>query len=417
MFLAELTAPDAASLGIALAIGLLLGLQRERSQAGRAEPNIAGARTFPLVALLGAVSVLATGGEPTWLAAVAFAGVAALTTAGYLRASADGRNVGLTTEASLLLAFVLGAAAAAGHREAAAIVGSAALVLVGLKERLHGLAGKLSAQDEIAFLKFVAVALLVVPFLPDAGVGPYGAINPRDIGNMAVLVAGVSFVAYVAVKTVGAGRGILVTGLLGGVVSSTATTAALARRSRESPELSAKLAAGATAASAVLYPRIVALVAVVSPAFALRLAIVLAPMALVTAVASLRGFFTARTATATVPLKNPFELSPAIWFALLYGLVVLVVRVAREWFGAAGLYVVGALAGTTDMDAISLTAARLHGATASETLERTVVIAAAANTAVKTAIAKMGGTPEYGRRVALALVGSAVAGLVTVVLV
>ena len=418
MFLAELTGPDAASLGIALAIGLLLGLQRERTQASHGEPSIAGARTFPLVALLGAMSVLATGGEASWLTAIAFAGVAALTTVGYLRASKDGANLGLTSEASLLLVFVLGAAAAAGHREAAAIVGTAALVLIGLKSHLHGLAGKLTDQDEIAFLKFVAVALLVVPFLPDHDVGPYGAVNPRDIGNMAVLVAGVSFVAYVAVKTVGVGRGILVTGLLGGLVSSTATTAALARRSRESPELSARLAAGATAASAVLYPRIVALVAVVSPAFALRVALVLAPMALVTVVTSLGGFFSQRHTTTNVPLKNPFELSPAIWFALLYGLVVLLVRIAREWFGTAGLYVVGALAGTTDMDAISLTTARLYGASGDGTaLERTILIAAAANTLVKTAIAKMGGAPEYGRRVAFALVGSAVAGVATVFLV
>lgn len=417
MFLAELTSPDAASLGIALAIGLLLGLQRERTQALHGEPSIAGARTFPLVALLGAVSVLVTGGQPSWLTAVAFAAVGALTTAGYVRTSKDDANVGLTSETTLLLVFVLGAAAAAGHREAAAIVGTAALVLVGLKERLHGLAGKLSDQDEIAFLKFVAVALLVVPFLPDYAVGPYGAVNPRDIGNMAVLVAGVSFIAYVAVKTVGVGRGILVTGLLGGLVSSTATTAALARRSRESPELSARLAAGATAASAVLYPRIVALVAVVSPAFALRVALVLAPMALVTAVASFGGFFSQRNTTTNVPLKNPFELTPAIWFALVYGLVVLVVRVAREWFGTAGLYVAGAIAGTTDMDAISLTTARLHGVSDDGALERTIVIAAAANTLVKTAIARLGGAPEYGRRVTLALIGSVVAGVATVFLV
>jgi uncharacterized membrane protein (DUF4010 family) len=418
LLLAELTASDAAGLGVALAIGLLFGLQRERSQAASGRKGPAGARTFPLVSLLGAMSVLATDGKPGWLTAVAFVGVAALTTAGYVRQSRDAEAVGLTTEVLLLLAFVLGAAAAAGLREAATIVGASALVLVAMKERLHGFAGKLTQEDETAFLKFVAVALLVVPLLPDRDFGPFNAVNPHDIGRMAVLVAGISFAGFVAVKTVGVGKGLLVTGLLGGLVSSTATTAAFARRSKASPELSARLAAGALSACALLFPRVLVLVAVISPPFAERLWPLLVPMAAVTIAAAVPGILSARhDAQADVPLKNPFELAPAIWFALLYGCIVLIARAARAWFGSAGLYVAGGLAGTTDLDAITLTMAHLSGTAADLVpLGRTVIIASVANALVKSGIAWTVGSRDYGRRVAIGLLASAVAGLVTVVL-
>lgn len=409
----SLTGGDAAALGVALAVGLLLGLQRERSQRATGRRGPAGARTFPIVSLLGAVAALLEGGHPGWLTVAGFLAVAALTAAAYVRTSRDGAAVGLTTEVLLLLAYVLGAAAGAGRVEEATVVGAVALLLVSLKDRLHAFAGRLTPEDETAFLKFVAVALLALPLLPDVDVGPYGALNAADVGRMVVLVAGVSFVGYVAVKTVGADRGLLVTGLLGGLVSTTATTVAFARRSREHDALSGPLASGAVAGCAVLYPRVVALVAVVSPAFALRVVPWLAPMAAVTLVAALPGLLAARRgATADVPLRNPFELAPALWFALLYALVVLVARAAHETLGSAGLYVAGALAGTTDLDAIALTAARLVG-DGSDAPQRVVVVAAVANAAVKAALAWTLGSRAYGRRVAVGLLGSAAAGLLT----
>lgn len=410
-----LAGDDAASLGVALAIGLLLGLQRERSQRATGKRGPAGARTFPIVALLGALAVLAGGGEPGWLAAVGFLGVAALTTAAYVRASRDEGAVGLTTEVLLLLAYVLGAVAAAGQREAATVVGAAALVLVSLKDRLHTFAGRLSDEDEAAVLKFVAVALLVVPLLPDRAMGPFDAVNLAEVGKMVVLVAGISFLGYVAVKTVGVGRGFLVTGLFGGIASTTATTAAFARRSREAEALAVPLSAGTLLGCSVLYPRIVVLVALVSPAFATRLIPWFLPMAAVTLAAAVPGLLaTRRGGTADVPLQNPFELKPALWFAGIYAVIVVVAKAAHAWFGSAGLYVAGAIAGTTDMDAISITAARLSGgAGTGDALFRVVVLAAVTNALVKAGIAWTTGSRPFARRVAVGLLGSAAAGLAT----
>lgn len=289
-------------------MGLLLGLQRERSQRATGKRGPAGARTFPIVALLGALAVLAGGGAPGWLAAVGFLGVAAPPTTAHVRASRDEGAVGLTTEVLLLLAYVLGAVAAAGQREAATVVGAAALVLVSLKDRLHTFAGRLSDEDEAAVLKFVAVALLVVPLLPDRAMGPFDAVNLAEMGKMVVLVAGISFLGYVAVKTIGVGRGFLVTGLFGGIASTTATTAAFARRSREAEALAVPLSAGRSSAARSSTPRILALVALVSPAFATRLIPWFLPMAVVTLAAAVPGLLaTRRGGTADVPLENPLE--------------------------------------------------------------------------------------------------------------
>ena len=410
--LAAFIEPVYTNLGVALALGLLLGMQRERSYAAGGARGPAGARTFPIVALLGGLSVLVPGPVGAWLPVAGLLAVAALNVAAYVRSSRDGTAVGLTTEVLLLLAYVLGAVAASGQSELASVAGAVALVLTGLKPALHRLAGKLTDEDERATLKLVAVALLVVPLLPDRHLGPFDAINPRDIGVMALLVAAISFVGYVAVKTAGAGRGIFITGVLGGLASSTATTAALARRSRETPDLSRALAAGATAASTVLYPRLLTVVAVTSPGFAVVLWPYLAAMAGATALAAVLGILASRHGThAEVPLKNPFELAPAIWFAVIFAIVGVVAAAARAWFGDKGLYATAALAGTTDMDAITLTAARLFGGeTEASVLARTVTIAAMVNAAAKTAIGIGAGSREFGRRLAGGLLLSVVVG-------
>lgn len=408
--------PDVyAGLGVAAAIGLLLGLQRERQLQERHVRGIAGARTFPLVAMFGAVTTLLTPPDAVpWITAAGLLGLAALTVAGYVRESRDdATSMGLTSEALLLLTYALGATAMRGSREVATVVGAAALVLVGLKEKLHGLAGRLKDEDERAALKFVAVALLVLPFLPDEDMGPFDAVNPYRIGRLAVLVAAVSFVGYVAGKLVDARRGTLVVGLLGGLASSTATTMAFARRSKASPEHAPALAAGTLAACLVSYPRVMVLVGLVSPAFLQVLWPYLVAMAVATGAAAVAGLLAMlRSPTADVPLKNPFELAPAIWFAILFSVVVVVARGAAEWFGDAGLYLAAALTGLTDVDAMALSAASLVGKGPEiEVLAKAATIAVMANALAKAGIAFSVGSRAYAVRVAAGLLLSVAAGL------
>ena len=405
--------------GVALAVGLLLGLQRERNYAQRGIAGPAGARTFPLVALLGGASwLLASPAGTPWVTAAGFLALGLLVVQAYRRAATGPAGMGMTTEVLLLLTYALGAASLAGHRETVAIVGAAALVLTAMKQRLHGFAGRLSDEDENAALKFLAVAVLVVPFLPDQDLGPYGAINPHNIGLMVILVAGVSFLGYVAVKVAGPGRGLLWTGMLGGLVSTTATTAAFARRSRETPALSKALAAGTLASCTVMFPRVLVLAAIGDASFAGHLWPHLAAMAVTTALFATLGLVALRRAgPVEVPLKNPFELAPAVWFALLFGLVILVSKAAQARFGDAGLLAAGALAGTTDVDAITLTATRL-ASTGSEAhaLVQTVTLAVVSNSLVKSGIAFALGSRAYAVRVAAALLATAAVGGATILL-
>jgi uncharacterized membrane protein (DUF4010 family) len=401
--------------GVALAVGLLLGLQRERHYARANVKGSAGARTFPIVALLGAMAGFCTPPpSPPWVAAAGFVALGILVTAAYRR-SASGGAVGLTTEAMLLLTYAFGVAATLGRRDAVAVAGVAALVLASAKRGLHGFAGRLTDEDEAATIKFAAVAFLLLPFLPDRDIGPYGAINPFNVGLMVVLVAGISFAGYVAVKFVGPGKGLLVTGLLGGLVSTTATTAALARRSRESPELSPALAAATVASCAVLFPRLAVLAFVADAAFAQALVPVLWPAAAVAFLGAAVAFLLGRRdGTAAIPLKNPFELLPAFVFAVIYAIVVLVAAIGAAKFGSTGVLAAGAIGGSVDVDAVSLTAARLFSTGADAGVApRAVALAVASNSLVKTAIAFVVGTRAYGIRVAIPLLATAAAAAAT----
>lgn len=396
-------------LAVALGVGFVIGLQRERVQSKAGVRTAGGVRTFSVLALLGAVAARLPGSP--WPVVAALVVVGGLILASYVRSPRS--EVGLTTEALALLTVGLGALAASGERAVAAVVGGAALVLASTRRVLHGFAGRLTEEDEAATVKFVAVALLVLPFLPDRDLGPYGAFNPYDVGRMVVLVAGISFVGYVLVKTVGAARGLLLTGVLGGLASSTATTASLARRSRETPDLSPALATATVAACTVLFPRVLLLVAVASPALLAPLAVPVGIMAGTSLVLGLALALGARKDRhVDVTLRNPFELLPALWFAAFYAAAALVARAVIEWFGPAALYAVGAASGVADVDAVTLTAARLasSGEAAAGVVVRVIVLAAIVNGLAKAAIAAWLGAGPYARRAAPVLVAASVAG-------
>jgi uncharacterized membrane protein (DUF4010 family) len=408
--------PLAAALRFAAALGLgvLLGLERER-QKGE-EGGFAGVRTFGLISLAGALGAHLEQalGQP-WLGLALFVAIGSLVTVSYAVSASRG-SLGVTTEISALLAFLLGYLCLRDQVELAAGLAVASAGVLALKQWLHGLASRIETADVEATLKFAIVSIIVLPLVPNESFGPppFDVVNPYKIWLMVVLISGLNFTSYLLVKRLGAEHGIGVTGLLGGLVSSTAVSLGFAQRSREQPRLAAPLAHGILLAWMVMFVRVLVMVGVVAPALAPRLALSLATLALPCLVFVLllrRRSQTAGTASVAAG-ENPFELGQAIRFGLLFGVVTLVAKAAQVYLGEAGLYLAGALAGLTDVDAIALSMANLaQGDPASAGVAaRTVLIAVLSNTLVKGGMALYLGAPELRRAMAPAVGVILVAG-------
>ncbi len=396
---------------VAALLGFLIGLERERKRETRGS-IFAGVRTFPLIALFGAVSGLLAASVGFWLLVAALLGFSGLLMLAYWRSSA-GEKVGGTTEVAALVTFGLGVLAGQGEFVSALAGAVIATGILSLRDELHHLAGAVSQEDLYAIVQFAAVSLIVLPLAPDENFGPWGVWNPRTIWLLVVFISGVSFVGYVAAKLIGARRGIGVSGLLGGLASSTAVTLSFSERSKETPALGAVLAVGALAASAMMVPRVLALLGVVRPEL---IASVLLPFAAIFAVITLAGLVLYRVSRRQqaegAAIRNPFELKSAIQFAFLFALILLLSRAAQELFGETGIYLASVLAGLIRPDAIILTLGQQTGAGLEpQVAARGVVLAVASNTFFKGVLAVWLGSARYGRLVFAVLAFSALVGL------
>lgn len=388
------------ALAVALGLGLLVGLQRESTAS-----ELAGLRTFPLVTLLGAVCALLTPTAGGWVLAAGLVGVAAATAMGNAaRLRQDHPDAGITTEVALLLMYALGAYVVVGSRPVAVVLAGTVAVLLHFKAELHGLVGKLGTGDLRAIMQFVLLALVVLPVLPDATYGPYSVFNPREMWLMAVLIVGLSLAGYIALKFFGERAGILAGGFLGGLISSTATTVSWSRLTRGRPEVARAAALVIVIASTVVYGRVLAEIAAVARPF---LAAAAPPiLVLAGAMAASAGVLWVRTrgeTAAPVDGHQPANLKAAFSFAALYVVVLLAVAFVNERVGQGGLYVVSVVSGLTDVDAITLSVARLVGSgqIGPDHGWRLVVVGVLSNLAFKGAMAAILGDARLRRFVVL----------------
>lgn len=397
------------ALGIALAVGLLVGMEREQARPEHGAGFFGGSRTYPMFALTGAMSTLLAPAIP-WLPLVALAGVFALVGISYAADIKAERDFGLTTEISAIATFLLGALAAArgviepvqSRMILVAALGVTLTFLLSSKQWFHGLASRISRDDFFAAVKFLIVAVIVLPLLPDVDTGPLDAINPRNLGILVVTLAALSFAGYVGVHWLGTKRGLLLSAALGGLVSSTAVTLSFAGRAKETPAV-APVAAGAIAiAWTIMLARIAVLVAVVDVALLGVVAVPLGAMTGATLLGLLLTFRRTDGEDAKLELKNPFELGSAIKISLMFGVVLLVTKAAVEYLGPKGLYLASALSGTTDVDAVTVSTARLaRGGLEAEVATIAIVLAVVANTIVKTGMASYVGGRALGKRVTI----------------
>ena len=369
----------------ALAIGLLIGLERERNPTAKA-----GLRTFALVALAGAAaaglaetfaapSIVAVG-----LAAVTFTMIAAYY---HYHEEAQERDPGTTTIAAVIACYLLAAMVVVGYARLAVILAILATILLYFKAELGGLARRLERRDLISILQFAVVAFVVVPLLPNRGFGPYEALNPRHIWQMVVLISGVSLVGYVALRIVGERRGAVLLGVFGGLVSSTATTLAYSRQARSGVDGTALAATVILTANLVLLVRLAVLAAVVAQGVLSVLLPVLA-----TALVAGGGVYLlgrrrhAEAHELTTPqVGNPAELRAALAFAVLYGVVSLLVAWLTDLAGSKGAYAVAVVSGLGDVDAITLSSLQQFnlGAFSAREATTSIVLAVCANVAFK----------------------------------
>ncbi len=333
---------------VPLAIGLLIGLERGWQQRGRAAGSrVAGLRTFGLFGLIGGLAgYIAAGQAP--VSAVLMLGAAAVIVIGYRRQA----QPSATTEAAALVTLAL--ARIAGHGQPVPAMALAAITAFLLSQRqgLHGWLRGLDADDLQALVRFAVVAAGLWPVLPDRGMGPYGAWNPRELWLVVVVVCALSFAGYLAGRRLGAGRGVLLTSAIGAIYSSTAVTASLAMRLRAQPDMLPAATAGIAIASAVMFLRITLLVGALVPFAFVDFARIVTPGGVL---ALVWAWLAARRSTAVAadaaPPGNPFALLPALAFALLVGLVSLAAHWAQQRYGDSGVAVTLALTGALDVDA------------------------------------------------------------------
>ncbi|HTQ23666.1 MAG TPA: MgtC/SapB family protein [Candidatus Binataceae bacterium] len=404
-----------ARLAVALAIGLLIGLERgwERRELPEGQ-RAAGLRTFGLIGLLGGVTAQVGGSLHGIVMAVAAAAVSAFMALGYSREPWRGQDVSITGLVAALLTFCLGALAGAGETTVASSTAVVVALLLGFKPELHSILRRIERSELLATLRLLLISVVLLPVLPNAGFGPWQAFNPYRTWWMVVLVAAVSYVGYFAIRVFGERRGLLMTALCGGLVSSTAVTVSVARRANDQSARADLLAGAVAVATATMLPRILVVVGVVSLALARALAIPVLSAGLLTLAAA--AWFSSRSATATESERgdepsNPLDLRLALKFGLFLAVTMILAQGANQELGYKGIYILAILAGLVDVDAINLSCASMvsQGQLPIGAAADAVLLAAATNTLLKPLIAVSVGNVRLGWRV-IATVGAAFAG-------
>jgi uncharacterized membrane protein (DUF4010 family) len=407
---------------VALLIGALIGIEREKKKAEEVATNaFGGIRTFILFALAGAISAWLSLQLKTVLIFVAAGLIIAafILTAYILQNRKSGSAIGLTSETAGVIVFLLGGTTLFGYKEIAVALAIAASAALAYKKPLHSLVGKIYEDDIYAGLTLLFATFIVLPVLPNRTVDPWNAINPYKMWLLVIMISGLSLVGYVATRSLGSKLGTSLTGFFGGLVSSTAVTLAFSKQSHEakdSSNLMNTLAAGLLIAWTVMFIRILIEVVVVNIGLLRQLMVPMITMAVIAGAIALIYYRwssgqSSKTATQNVPLKNPFSLISALKFAILFGIVQLLVKYVQQNFPSQGFYIVAALAGLTDVDAITLSMADYAKAGGEvKTAVSSITIAAVTNTLVKCGYVFMFGQGKIRTLVAIATVVILVGG-------
>ncbi|NLF25172.1 MAG: MgtC/SapB family protein [Deltaproteobacteria bacterium] len=387
-------------LGLALGIGILIGLERQLSQRNDRH-GAGGIRTFGLVALFGFLVTLPAETGAAWLEVAGLFSLTALLSIRHLFHIKEGRK-GITTEVSLLITFVLGMLVQLEYTVFAVAVALLMSFLLSIKPRIQIVVEQITEKELFAVFKFLVAGALILPLLPNRTIDPWSVLNPRNIWTIVVLVLSLSFLGYLLMKFWSAAHGILLTGFLGGLVSSTVVAWLFSNKSKQDPQNSQTYALATLLAISVMFLRIFVLAEIINARVGIQL---LLPMALLCATGALTAYVLLKRHTpASVPtpkltaLGNPFNMGDAVKFAALFCLILVLIEVSNARFGTTGVYAVAALSGLASVDAIVVSIASMADHSIQiVTALNAVMIATLSNNLVKIIIGMMRGSPQYRR--------------------
>ncbi|MEA3439298.1 MAG: MgtC/SapB family protein [Chloroflexota bacterium] len=390
--------------GVAMAIGFMIGLQREYAFRKKERRLVAGERTYALLGLVGALAAMSADIlDSAFAFAIVILLVGVFAAISYFLDAWKG-HIGLTTEISILITVLIGVLCYWDYLTLAAALGIATTVILSIKIETDRLVKALTRKDIYAALQLAVISVIILPILPNESLlpPPFDVLNPFKIWLMVVFISGINFLGYVAIKIVGPERGISLTGLLGGLASSTGVTLGFSERSNRQPGLGRSLALGIMIAWTVMFVRVLVLVGVINMEL---LSVVWIPIAASGIVALLFSIFlhiSQRTSEKDdLKFSNPFDLWSAIKFGILYALILVLARAAQMNFGNTGVYVSSLISGLADVDAITLSLAQLSdtGTLGMEIAAKAIVLAVIANTVVKSAMVLIGGAVSLKRAI------------------
>ena len=371
-------------LGLALALGLLVGLERERARSSTKRLLFGGVRTFPIISLFGFACAWLHLSGATWLLGVGLVAVLALGAVAYAGKLREGR-IGATSEVTALLTYVTGALALLADIRLAMALGVINTILLSEKATLESLVERLDRAEFLAMLRFLLVTFIIYPVLPDQDFTAFH-LNPVRIWRMVILVSTLGFAGYFLVKKFGSRVGLWLSGLMGGIVSSTAVSIAAGRIAQRQPARGTAALQATLLASSVMYVRVLALLAFFNPALARALA---GPLGALGGVGLLLALSTRRRqADDTTPndqptmLQNPFEIRPALAFAALFVMLTVLTVYAKANFGSAGVLSVAGFSGLVDVDPFLLSLAQGKEMTV-QLAAQAILVALMSNTLIK----------------------------------
>jgi uncharacterized membrane protein (DUF4010 family) len=402
----------------AMLIGALIGTERQRRIAEDRIKGVAGLRTFTLIALLGALSANISAQYGQNFAVVALASFAVLVSIGYAAsANAQGR-VDFTASVAAVLTFVLGMLCDLENGISLAVALAVIVTwILATRALTHRYVEALSETDILDTLKMAIIALVIYPLLPDTPLDPYGVLDPREIWMMVVLVCLIGYVGYFLIRILGTERGLSLTGVLGGLVSSTAVTTAMAEEVKVNKEVMSSAVFATVVASCTMFPRMLFIVLLMNRDLFLKLLpslLAMTAIGLILAYLFLRGDGAIKK---DIQVKDPFRILPALEFGAFFAFVLLASKVASLYFGDTGTYAASLVAGLADVDAITLSMATLAKTTLAENIAvRSIILAAMTNTVVKLTIAFLLGNREFGRRIAMIFLPMVAVGIAVALL-